>query len=593
MANEVLYSVSHARWHFVQSPPHIVEGLVEATAMPRPLAEMLAGRGITKDGIEAWLTPRMRDLMPDPLTLADMDKAVNRLADAVEAGEKIGIFGDYDVDGAASAAILHNVLSGLGLEVSVHIPHRFTEGYGPNEAALLGLVESGCRLIVTVDCGITAHAPIAATIATGVETIIIEHHIPGTDLPPAYAVVNPQRLDDESGVEYLAAAGVVFLVVVGLVRELRERGYFNDTRIEPDLMRELDIVALATVADIMPLKGLNRAFVRSGLKVMAWRERLGLAALADLARLNAPPDSYALGFVLSPRINAGGRLGDDPTLGVRLLTASDARTAEECATQLDVLNDERRNIERDTTAIAMKHAETMADDKVLCLADAGCHQGVMGISAGRVKDALNKTACVINISTDAEGQRIGKGSGRAVKGFRLGAAIIAARQAGLLLAGGGHDAAAGFSLDMKHFDDFRAFLNARAEKELGNGAALKDYHIDAEMPLKHIGAELLDWLDRTGPYGAQMPTPLFFFRDVGLRNYRVMGKAEEHIHLRLDDGLAQVDAVAFGVAGTAVGGALATMRDGARSDIIGTINRNRFRGESKPQIIIRDIRMGL
>ena len=242
-----------------------------------------------------------------------------------------------------------------------------------------------------MDCGITAHAPIAATIATGVETIIIEHHIPGTDLPPAYAVVNPQRLDDESGVEYLAAAGVVFLVVVGLVRELRGRGYFNDTRIEPDLMRELDIVALATIADIMPLKGLNRAFVRSGLKVMARRQRLGLAALADLARLNAPPDSYALGFVLGPRINAGGRLGDS-TLGVQLLTATDAKTAEECATQLNLLNDERRNIEKETTAIAMKHAETMADDKVLCLADAGCHQGVIGISAGRVKDALNKTA---------------------------------------------------------------------------------------------------------------------------------------------------------------------------------------------------------
>ena len=588
MVHETPLSVSHARWHVVPSPPHIVEGLVEATNMPRPLAEMLAGRGITKDGIEAWLTPRLRDLMPDPLTLADMDKAVGRLADAVESGEKIGIFGDYDVDGAASAAILYDVLGGLGLEVSVHIPHRFTEGYGPNEAALLGLVESGCRLILTVDCGITAHAPIAATIKAGVETIIIEHHIPGTDLPPAYAVVNPQRLDDESGVEYLAAAGVVFLVAVGLVRELRERGYFNDTRMEPDLMRELDIVALATVADIMPLKGLNRAFVRSGLKVMARRQRLGLAALADLARLNAPPDSYALGFVLGPRINAGGRLGDS-VLGVQLLTASDAKTAEECATQLDVLNAERRNIESETTEIAMKHAEKMADDKVLCLADAGCHEGVIGISAGRVKDALNKTACVISVSADG---RIGKGSARAVKGFRLGSAIIAARQAGLLLAGGGHDAAAGFSLDMQKLDDFRAFLNARADKELGADAAIKDYYIDAEMPLTHIGENLLDWLDRTGPYGVGMPTPLFLFRDVALRNYRAMGKAEEHIGMRLDDGLAQVDAVAFGVAGTAVGGALAVMRDGARGDIIGTINRNRFRGESKPQIIIRDIRMG-
>ncbi len=557
--------------------------------MPRPLAAMLASRDISRDMIEHWLEPKMRDLMPDPSCLADMDVAAGRLADAVIAGEKIGIFGDYDVDGASAASVLHDVLTDLGLEVSIHIPHRFHEGYGPNLPALLGLKEAGCHLILTVDCGITANAPIAATVEAGVEVIIVDHHLPGPDLPPAVAVVNPNRLDDDSGLGYMAAAGVVFMLTVALVRVLRERGWFAEhNRNEPDLMRGLDCVALATVADVVPLHGLNRAFVRSGLKVMARRQRPGLKMLADIARLNAAPDSGALGYLLGPRINAGGRFGESD-LGVGLLTTRDPQKALEYATSLDQLNTRRQQVERDTTEAAMRQAEDK-HDLVLCLAGEDWHEGVIGISAGRIKESFDRPACVVSVSTQPDGRRIGKGSGRSVAGFRLGSAIIAAKQKGLLLAGGGHDMAAGFSLDMENFDAFAAFLNHRAETELTSADLIKEWRIDAEIPLTQMNVSTLDWLDQAGPFGSGFPEPIFMITAVKATSVRVMGKSEEHMALRLDDGLGQVDAVAFRVAGTSLGQALMQMKDGRRADIIGRISRNRFRGEDKAQLMISDIR---
>jgi single-stranded-DNA-specific exonuclease len=582
-------SSTGAKWLLSQPPLQYIEGLIEATSMPRPLAAMLASRDITKDKIKLWIDPKMRDLMPDPSCLADMDVAAGRLADAVIAGEKIGIFGDYDVDGASAASVLHDVLTNLGLEVFIHIPHRFHEGYGPNLPALLGLKEAGCNLILTVDCGITATAPIAATVKAGVEVIIVDHHLPGPDLPPAVAVVNPNRLDDDSGLGYMAAAGVVFMLTVALVRELRQRGWFAEqNRNEPDLMRGLDCVALATIADVVPLHGLNRAFVRSGLKVMAKRERPGLKMLADLARLNAAPDSGSLGFVLGPRINAGGRFGESD-LGVKLLTTRDSQQALEYATALDQLNTKRQQVERETTDAAMRQAEGK-EDLVLCLAGEGWHEGVIGISAGRLKESFDRPACVISVSTDPDGRRIGKGSGRSVAGFRLGSAIIAAKQKGLLLAGGGHDMAAGFSLDMQHFEAFSDFLKQRAETELTSADLTKTWQIDAEMPLTQVNIQTLDWLDQTGPFGSGFPEPIFMITGVKATSVRMMGKSEEHMALRLDDGLGQVDAVAFRVAGTPMGQALKQMKDGRRADIIGRISRNRFRGEDKAQLMISDIR---
>ena len=582
-------SSTDAIWTLLEPPAHYIKGLVDATNMPRPVAAMLASRQITKEEIHHWLEPKLRNLMPNPSDLADMDIAAGRLADAVIAGEKIGIFGDYDVDGASASALLHDVLTNLGLEVSIHIPHRFHEGYGPNLPALLGLKEAGCHLILTVDCGITANAPIAATVEAGVEVIIVDHHLPGPDLPPAVAVVNPNRLDDESGLGYMAAAGVVFMLTVALVRELRERDWFTEkNQPEPDLMQGLDCVALATIADVVPLQGLNRAFVRSGLKVMAKRERPGLKMLADIARLNAAPDSGSLGFVLGPRINAGGRFGLSD-LGVGLLTTRDPQQALEYATALDQLNTRRQQVERETTEAAMRQAEGK-DDLVLCLSGEGWHEGVIGISAGRIKEAFDRPACVISVSTSPDGGLIGKGSGRSIAGFRLGSAIIAAKQQGLLLAGGGHDMAAGFSLDMQNFEAFCAFINRRAEIDLASVELAKEWRIDAEIPLTQMTVSTLDWLDRAGPFGSGFPEPIFMVTRVQAKSVRVMGKSEEHMALRLDDGLGQVDAVAFRVAGTPLGQALSQMKDGRSADIIGRMSRNRFRGEDKAQLMISDIR---
>lgn len=581
-------SATGAHWVFSQPPQYIKDGLIEVSGMPQPLAHILAARGITKAELGHWIEPKIRDLMPDPSQIADMDTAVMRLADAVMQGEPVGIFGDYDVDGASSTAILFRCLSYLGLEVSYHIPHRFTEGYGPNLPALMGLKEQGCQLIVTVDCGITAHEPIAATVKTGVDVIIIDHHLPGTELPPAIAVVNPNRLDDNSGLEYMAAAGVVFMLVVALVRELRHRGWFDSTgKPEPDMLAAIDLVALATVADVVPLTGLNRAFVRTGLKIMAKRNRVGLRVLADIGRLNAPPDTEALGFVLGPRINAAGRFGETD-LGVSLLTTDDPQHALELATMLDQLNIKRQSIERETTTAAMEQAEGKTD-AALCVAGEGWHEGVIGISAGRLKDVFNKPVCVISISTDTNGRQIGKGSGRSVRGMRLGAAIIAAKQKGYLLAGGGHDMAAGFSLDMAHFDDFSAFLNLRAEQELADKPAHMEWQVDADIPLSLANEALLDWLDRIGPFGTGFPQPMFHASGVRATSLRRIGKTEDHIALRLDDGLGQIDAVAFRVAGTSLGDALLALKDGRKANIIGKISRNRFRGEDRAQMIITDM----
>ena len=581
-------SATGAHWVSAEPPPHITAGIMEASGMPHPLAHLLAARGITKTELGHWLDPKIRDLMPDPSQLTDMDAAASRLADAVMQGEHVGIFGDYDVDGASSTAILYRCLDHLGLPVSYHIPHRFTEGYGPNLPALLGLKDKGCQLIVTVDCGVTAHAPVAATVEAGVDVIIIDHHLPGTELPPALAVVNPNRLDDDSGLGYMAAAGVVFMLVVALVRELRQRDWFtaNDKQ-EPDLMAAIDLVALATVADVVPLAGLNRAFVRAGLKIMAKRGRVGLRVLADIGRLTAPPDTEALGFVLGPRINAAGRFGETD-LGVSLLTTDDPQQALELATMLDQLNTKRQSVERDTTAAAMAQAEGKTD-AVICVAGGNWHEGVIGISAGRVKEAMNKPACVISISEDEDGRKIGKGSGRSVAGMRLGAAIIAAKQNGYLLSGGGHDMAAGFSLDMAHFDAFCQFLNQRAETDLADKPPYQEWHVDVDVPLSLANETLLDWLDRIGPFGSGFPQPMFQARDVRAASWRRIGKTQDHVALRLDDGIGQIDAVAFRVAGTPLGEALSAMQDGRKANIIGRITRNCFRGEDRPQMIITDL----
>ena len=586
-------SATGAVW--VHQPPssHLAEGLVEATGIPLALAIALAGRGLTKENATSFLAPKIRDLMPDPSVLTDMDKAVARLIKAVETGEMIGIFGDYDVDGASSAAIMHDVLTELGCGVSIHIPDRFNEGYGPNLPALQKLKAEGCSLIITVDCGITAHGPIAATVDAGVDVIIVDHHIAGPDLPQALAVVNPNRLEDDGKYGYLAAAGVCFLVMAGLLRGLRQQGYF-DNKQEPKLLASLDLVALATVADVVPMTGLNRAYVRSGLQVMASRDRFGLAALADIARMTHAPDAYALGFLLGPRINAGGRIGQS-SLGVNLLTSRDQEEASRLAAELDALNTRRKSIEEQVTSEAIAQIEKRYGDAelptVIMAYGDDWNQGVIGISAGRLKDHFDRPAAVISMTTTAEGQKIGKASARSVAPFKLGAAIIAAHQHGLLEAGGGHDMAAGFTLKMTQFDAFQTFLESRAMSDFKGETPVKTITIDAPLSPHAATLDLLDWMDQAGPYGTGFEPLTFLLDRVTLGPVRKIGKNETHMAVAINDGMSRLDGIAFRATGTALGDALLMASDGRPVQIVGRLNRNRFRDRVTPQLLISDVKI--
>src|SRR4051794_19246487 len=421
------------------------------------LGRVLAAREVEVDGVQEFLDPTVKRLMPDPDTLTDMPKAAARIADAIVAAEKIAIFGDYDVDGATSAAVLAKFLRHCGTEPLIHIPDRLFEGYGPNTEAVRALAEKGARLLVTVDCGTTSIEPLACAKQLGLDVVVIDHHLADETLPPADALVNPNRLDDLSGLNYLAAAGVVFMAVVAVNRELRKRGFWSEARAEPDLLDLLDLVALGTIADVVPLKGLNRAFVSKGLLAMRRRESVGLTALIDAARLTAPPEPFHLGFLLGPRINAGGRIGR-ADLGVRLLLEQDATQAAAMAAELDRLNRERQTIEQQTLAEA--EAEAMAalgiEEKgaVVVTAGHGWHPGVVGLVAARLKEHYGRPAFAIALEPGG----IGTGSGRSIQGVDLGAAVRHAVASGLLLKGGGHAMAAGITISPDKLAPFRAYL---------------------------------------------------------------------------------------------------------------------------------------
>ena len=569
--------------------PRIAAGLVQETEMPQALANILAARGIDRGSVAVWLEPRIRDLMPDPSVMEGMEAATARLAEAVKAGERIGVFGDYDADGACSAALLHGILTALGSEVSIHIPDRFDEGYGPNVPALMALKEAGCGLIVTVDCGITANEPINAAVDAGVDVVVIDHHIPGPELPRAAAVVNPNRLEDDGSLGYLSAAGVCFMVMAGLLRLLRQEGFFGDGTIEPDLMRELDIVALATVADVVPLTGLNRALVRVGLAVMGRRERLGLAALADVARLGAPPDVHALGFILGPRINAGGRLGES-RLGVELLVAGDAAEAQAAALRLEELNTSRKELDRQVAEEAIAATGGGPFPAFVLAAGEGWNEGVLGIAAGRVSDHANRPAAVVCFRPDGEGRMLGRASARSIPPFKLGEAVLGAVQSGLLEAGGGHDMAAGFTLDADRREEFEAHMVAAAEKAFGPDGPARQSRVDTAIAAGHCSLGLAAWLERAGPWGTGFPEPVFMLEGVALAGMRKMGGDGAHRGFRIQDATGRVDGVAFRVAGTPLAEVLDRADGNERYDCIGRLNVNWYKGSARVQFVLADMR---
>lgn len=491
------------------------------------LSQLLMTRGVALEDVAKHAKPTMREFLPNPSEFRDMDRAAERIASAVVSGEQITIYGDYDVDGATSAALLVELLRSLGVEAGYYIPDRLLEGYGPTGEALVQLARDGSSLIVTVDCGAMAHEALTMARDAGVDVIVVDHHKCSPDLPPTAALVNPNRLDESDLAArhgHLAAVGVAFLLAISVVRTLRSQGYFEG-RSEPDLMGLLDLVALGTVADVAALHGLNRAFVAQGLKVLARRERIGMAALLDASRLKRSPIASDLGFALGPRINAGGRIGES-TLGVRLLTTRDPEEARAIAEQLSALNEERRAIEAEVQEAAEAQVEGQHNMSVQVLSGTGWHPGVIGIVAGRIKEKTGKPAIVIALD---ESDGTGKGSGRSISGVDLGAAIIAAREADLLVAGGGHAMAAGLTIAGGKLAAFIEFLDQRLARDVERARISKVMQLDLSVAPGGLTPELVQTLEAGGPYGVGWPAPRVAVGPVRIVKADIVGKD----HLRI------------------------------------------------------------
>src|SRR5690348_15441621 len=544
-------SVCGRRWRLDGGDARAGEVIAERLGLPEIVGRLLAQRGIGLDHAPGFLAPRLRDQLPDPSHLRDMDTAVERLVRAVRDGETIGVFGDYDVDGATSAALLTRFFAAAGTRTRVYVPDRLREGYGPNTAALLSLRDEGVRVVVTVDCGTTAHLPLTDAADAGLEVIVVDHHIAEPLLPRAAAVVNPNRLDEASPHGALAAVGVAFLLVVAVNRELRRGGWYAGALSEPDLLEWLDLVALGTVCDVVPLTGVNRALVAQGIKVARRRSNPGLAALAAIAGIGKPIDVYHLGFVLGPRVNAGGRVGA-ADLGARLLATDDPIVAAELAGQLDAYNRERRDIEARTLEAAIASVEGSAQSPVLVFAAAeNWHPGVIGIVAARLKERYERPACVVAL---ADG--IGRGSGRSVAALPLGPAVIAARQAGLLINGGGHAMAAGFTVAAEKVAAFRDFLIARAAGAIADDDLVPELAVDGLLAAGAATPELVAVLERLAPFGTGNPEPRFALGNLRVLRAEVVGGS--HLRCVLGDGggNARLKAMAFRALDSELGAAL-------------------------------------
>lgn len=555
------------------------------------LARVLAGRGARLGDLPAYLDPTLRTLLPDPATLTDMDRAAARLAEAVQARRQVAIFGDYDVDGATSAALLGDYLRRLGVPFRIHIPDRITEGYGPNAEAIAALAAGGAGLLVCVDCGTTSHEALAAATRAGLDVVVLDHHQAPAALPAVAALVNPNRLDDLSGLGALAACGVVFLTIVALNRELRRRGAFR-TEPEPDLMALLDLVALGTVADVVPLTGLNRAFVRQGLKVMRARARPGLAALADAARLSGPPECQHLGFLLGPRINAGGRIGN-AALGSHLLLCDDPAEAARVAAELDALNRDRQVVEQAmvTEAEAEALAQVgLAEDQacVILVGSEAWHPGVVGLVAARLKERFGRPA--IAIAWTQEDGRMGTGSARSVPGVDLGRAVRAAVEAGLLVKGGGHAMAAGVTLARTALQAFHAFLEERLAAGVAVARQERALMVDAVLSAGAATPALAADIERAGPFGQGQPEPVFAFGAHRLVDVVPVGEAHLRLRLKAGDG-STLGAIAFRAVGRPLGAFLLAQR-GQVIHAAGTLSVDRWGGRERVDLRLLDAAVG-
>jgi single-stranded-DNA-specific exonuclease len=550
------------------------------------LARVIAGRDVEIDAVADFLDPTIRRLMPDPFTVTQMEAAAKRLADAAMRGETVAIFGDYDVDGATSAALLAWHLRHCGLTPLIHIPDRIFEGYGPNVDAINALAAKGATLLVTVDCGTTSIEPLAVARQQGMSVVVIDHHQCGDDLPDVDALVNPNRPDDLSGLGHLAAVGLVLVTLVALNRELRQRGFWTPERPEPDLLNMLHHVALGTVADVAPLTGLNRAFVAKGLIALRRRDHIGHTALMDVARLNGPPEAWHLGFMLGPRINAGGRIGR-ADLGVRLLLEGDVSEAARIAAELDRLNTERRVIEQ--AAEAQAEAEALAslglEDKgsVIVTASEGWHPGVVGLVASRLKDKFGRPAFVVALEPGG----IGTGSGRSIGGVDLGRAVRQAVTDGVLLKGGGHAMAAGVTLRKERLAEFRAYMEKALAADVARSRHVNELFIDGAVSARAVTPEFVAMLNRAGPFGAGNPEPVLALPSHQLIHADEVGQAHLRLRFKSGDG-AIVNGIAFRAVGQPLGNALAQMR-GQLLHVAGSLAVDRWQGAERVQLRVTDV----
>ncbi|MEX5576863.1 single-stranded-DNA-specific exonuclease RecJ [Pseudophaeobacter sp. A-200-2] len=550
------------------------EAMAQQTGLPAAVCQVLARRGVPAHEATGFLTPALKNLLPDPRRMKDMETAAARFLEAVEQRQRIAIFADYDVDGGSSAALLLVWLRAMGQDATLYIPDRIDEGYGPNDAAMSALARDH-DLIVCVDCGTLSHGPIAA--AKGADVIVLDHHLGGETLPDCVAVVNPNRQDEDGDLGYFCAAGVVFLMLVEVRRQAREKGLGTG----PDLMALLDLVALATVADVAPLIGANRALVRQGLKVMAARKRVGLVALADVSRMDSAPSTYHLGFLLGPRVNAGGRIGK-ADLGARLLASDNPHEAAALAERLDQLNTERRDIENAVRAAALEQAEARGlDAPLVWAAGEGWHPGVVGIVASRLKEAAGRPAVVIGLDGDE-----GKGSGRSVSGIDLGAAIQRLASEGQLIKGGGHKMAAGLTVARDKLEEAMARLGDLLAKQGAGDLGPADVKLDGMLMPGAASINLIEQIEQAGPFGAGAPAPRYAFPDLEVRFAKRVG--ESHLKLSLSDGLSSgIDAICFGAFDTDLGPRLLD-HGGARFHFAGRLEINTWGGRQSPQLRLED-----
>jgi single-stranded-DNA-specific exonuclease len=585
----VTQSIKGQSWRDRLTPDQarLATAICQRHELPELLGRILAARGATIESVPDMMAPTLKALLPDPSSLMDMETAAARLADAVTRGEAIAIFGDYDVDGACSAALVRRFLRAHGRDAVIYIPDRIFEGYGPNPAAIETLVKNGAQLIVTVDCGSTSHEPLGVARRLGTDVVVIDHHQMGEELPPAVAIVNPNRQDDLSGQGHLCAAGVTFLFLIAVTRQLRGRGIYGAGQAEPDLLGMLDLVALATVCDVVPLTGVNRAFVAQGLKVMHRRKNVGLRALADAAGLNAAPTPYHLGYILGPRINAGGRIGD-AALGARLLSSEDDSESGTIAATLTQLNRERQEIEQRCCQEAMLQAEECIaaepDLAVLIVGSATWHKGLVGLVASRLADRFRRPALVMAWD-EAAGE--GTGSARSIAGADIGYAVRASLAKGLARKGGGHAMAAGVTIERARLEEFGAFMRAELEAGVRAAREVSALSVDGALTPEAATSEFADLLDKAGPYGAGNPAPRFVFPAHRIGFAKLMGEAHVRCSLKSGGG-ATIGAIAFRAAGTPLGDAMLSA-EGRPFHVAGRLQRDSWGGREKIEVLIEDL----